>query len=70
MASSTISDINSRSLDNRCALNNDQRIIREYFGIPKEATVEFKDQDQAREYPRRGKERVSSWVDTTSSEDK
>jgi hypothetical protein len=32
----------SRSLDNSCALNKDPRIIREYFGIPKGVTAEFK----------------------------
>ena len=32
----------SRPLDNSCALNNDPRIIREYFGIPKGVAVEFK----------------------------
>jgi hypothetical protein len=59
-----LSAIYSRCLDNRCALNNDPRIIREYFGIPKEVIAEFKNQDQGH-----GQERVSSWVGTAFSED-
>jgi hypothetical protein len=36
-----LSAMHSRSPDNSCTLNN-PRIIREYFGIPKEVIVEFK----------------------------
>jgi hypothetical protein len=50
----TLSAMYSRSLDNSRALNNDPRIICDYFGIPKEVIAEFKIELEATTWTRKG----------------
>jgi hypothetical protein len=49
-----LSAMYSRSPDNSCALNNDPRIIRKYFGTPKEVIAEFKIEPEATTWTRKG----------------
>jgi hypothetical protein len=61
-----LSAMYSRSLDNSRALNNDPRIIREYFRILKEVTAEFNIRpDNIYNMDEKG---FLSWVNTTSGE--